>query len=117
MLCSLKNIMKWKTKDLQELVPKLREKGYYKPKQQRPIDWSSYTLNQINDLIDTINFIKNEVDMVHTRTRHTKVGKPPIDPGNLAKSIFFCPKRKDSIEYIIVVELGNVWHQCYGRDD
>ena len=91
--------MKWKTKDLQELVPKLREKDFYQPKQQRQIDWSSYTLNQINDLIDTLNFIRDEVDKVYVRVPHKKVGKPPIDPGNLAKSILFVelncvPERK-----------------------
>lgn len=89
----------FKSKDLQKLAPKLREKGYYIPKEERNIDWSAYTLNQINDIVDTLNFIRNEVDKVYTKRPHTSVGRPPVDPGNLAKAILFVelyslPERK-----------------------
>lgn len=89
----------FKSKDLQELAPKLREKGYYIPQQERGIDWSAYTINQINDIIDTLKFIRNEIDNVYQRKSHNSVGRPPIDPGNLAKAILFTelysfPERK-----------------------
>ena len=91
--------MVFRSKDLQKLVPKLREKGYYIPQKQRKIDWAAYTLNQINDIIDTLNFIKNEVDKVYQKTPHKSVGRPPIDLGNLTKAILFTelygfPERK-----------------------
>ena len=89
----------YKSKDLQKLVPKLREKGYYIPKQQRNIDWSSYTYNQINDIINSLQFIRDEVDKFHQKRIHNSVGRPPIDAGNLAKAIllaelFGLPERK-----------------------
>ena len=89
----------FKSKDLQKLVPKIREKGYYIPKQQRKIDWSAYTYNQINDIIDSLHFIRDEVDKVHQKRIHKSVGRPPIDAGNLAKAIllaelFGLPERK-----------------------
>jgi len=89
----------YKSKDLQKLVPKLKEKGYYIPKQQRKIDWSAYTYNQINDIINSLHFIRDEVDKVHKKRIHNSVGRPPIDAGNLTKAIllaelFGLPERK-----------------------
>ena len=89
----------YKSKDLQNLVPKIREKGYYIPKEQRKIDWKAYTSNQINDTIDSLHFIRDEVDRIHQRKEHKSVGRPPIDAGNLAKAIlivelFGLPERK-----------------------
>ncbi len=78
-----------KSKDFQKTVIQMRKKGFYTPKKQRKIDWSTYTLNQINDLIDTLHFIRDEVDKVHTPTKHNRVGRPPTDPGTLAKAILF----------------------------
>lgn len=91
--------MVYNSKDLQTKVAKIRKKGYYKPKKKRRIDWSAYTLNQINDLKDTLNFIRDEVDKVYVRRTTHKVGRPSVDPGNLAKAILFAefnslPERK-----------------------
>lgn len=91
-------VKKFKTKDLQILVPKLREQGYYIPKEHRLVDWGSYTVNQINDIIDTLEFIRNEVDKINFNYEK-KVGRPPTDPKNLAKAILFTelygfPERK-----------------------
>ena len=77
----------FKSKDLQKLVPKLREKGFYIPKQQRKIDWSAYTHNKINDIIDSLHFIRDEVNRVHRKEKHNSVGRPAIDAGNLTKAI------------------------------
>ena len=67
-------------KQFQKLVPKLREKEFYKWQSQRAIDWPAYTNNQINDIIDTLHFISEEVDKIHTPSMIKKVGRPPIDP-------------------------------------
>jgi transposase len=77
----------YKTKDFRKIVPKLREKGFYVPKQQRKIDWRIYTNNQIYDIIDSLHFIRDEVDKLHQRKKHCSVGRPPVDAGNLAKAI------------------------------
>lgn len=90
---------RFKSKDLQKLVPKLREEGFYKSRILRRIDWPVYTLNQINDIIDTLYFICDEVDKVYEQKQNQKVGRPPIRPDNIAKAILFSelyvfPERK-----------------------
>ncbi len=102
----------YNTKFLQKLVPVMRKKGFYKSKVQRKIDWSAYTLNQINDIIDTIHFIRDEVDKIHTVKEHKSVGRPPVDDGKLAKIILFVelfsiPERKaEGWIYLIGNHLG-----------
>jgi transposase len=92
--------MKINSKKLQNLTKKLRSnKEMYLPKIKRKIDWSAYTLNQINDIIDSLKFIKEEVDKIYQKKVEKKVGRPPIDIGNLAKAILFVelysiPERK-----------------------
>ncbi len=87
------------TEELRELVPKLREKGFYVPQAQRGIDWSAYTANQILDIIDTLHFIGSEVDRIHSPKKSGKVGRPATDEGVLAKillfiELFHIPERK-----------------------
>ncbi len=77
------------TKELQDIIPKMREKGFYVSQKQRQIDWASYTANQINDVINTLYFIKTEVDKVYCPLKNNRVGRPPIDAGFLAKGILF----------------------------
>lgn len=77
------------TKELQALVPKMREKGFYVSQKPRRIDWAAYTTSQINDILDTIRFINIEVDKVHRPIKHNMVGRPPTDAGILAKGILF----------------------------
>ena len=94
----MKDIM-FTNKQFQQLVPKLREKGFYRWQSQRPIDWPAYTLNQINDIIDSLHFIRDEVNKIHVPSTIKKVGRPAIDEGNLAKAILFTelysfPERK-----------------------
>lgn len=88
-----------KSSELRKLVPKLRERGYYIPKEQRKIDWGAYTSNQVNDIINSLHFIRDEVDRVHQKKSVRSVGRPPIDAGNLAKAIllaelFNLPERR-----------------------
>ena len=88
-----------KTKDFQEKIAQIKTKDFYEPKEQREIDWSAYTLNQINDIMDTLKFIKREVDKAYTPDKRKRVGRPPTDAGNLAKAVLFTelfgfPERK-----------------------
>ena len=78
-----------KSKDFQELVVKMRKKGFYKSKEPLSLDWHAYNTNQINDIIDSLRFIRVEVDGVHTPLRVRCVGRPATDAGNLAKAILF----------------------------
>lgn len=104
---------KYSTKILRKVVKQMRKKGFYIPKkEQRKIDWSAYTKNQIDDIIDTLHFIRDEIDKVHTPRRHNSVGRPPTDEGKLAKSILFVelfgiPERKaEGWVYLIGYHLG-----------
>src|SRR3989344_2962494 len=78
-----------KSKEFQKLVVKMREKGFYTSQVQRSIDWSAYTLNQINDLMDTLKFVRTNVDKVHEPRENNSVGRPATDAGDLAKAILF----------------------------
>ena len=87
------------TKELRELVPKLREKGFYTPQNMRKINWNAYTTNQINDIVGTLHFIRDEVDKVYTPPKKNGVGRPPTNVGSLVKAILFIelfhiPERK-----------------------
>ena len=75
------------TKQFQKLVPKLRERGFYKHKELRTIFWSEYTLAQIEEAKETLKFIKNTVDVCHQLNTKGKVGRPLTDPKYLAKAI------------------------------
>ena len=50
------------TKEFRELVPKLREKGFYQHKDIRSIDWPKYSLAQIQEAKEILEFIKVEVN-------------------------------------------------------
>lgn len=78
-----------KSKEFQELVVQMRQKGFYKSREPLPVNWKAYTANQINDIIDTLDFIRSEVDKVHQPKEHVSVGRPPVDAGCLAKAILF----------------------------
>jgi transposase len=75
------------SKDLQKLVPELRKKGFYTPKKERKINWKAYTTNQINQIIDSLNFIRDEVDKVFIQPKQKTVGRPGIKTNNLVKAI------------------------------
>ena len=73
------------SKDFQKLVVKMREKGFYLSKEKTAVDWAAYTNNQINDFVDSLKFIRSEVDKVHRPKKHVSVGRPPTDVGNWLK--------------------------------
>ncbi|MFW5872032.1 MAG: transposase [bacterium] len=84
---------------LKELVKKARSKGFYEGNTQRKVQWSIYTANQINDVLNTINFINAEVEAVPWIEPEGGVGRPATHPKKLAKAILFIelmgiPERK-----------------------
>ena len=60
----------------------------YNDKEPREIDWSAYTLSQINDSKETLLFIKDSVNKCIAPP--TKVGKPLTNPKLLTKAILVC---------------------------
>ena len=60
----------------------------YEDKEPKEINWSAYTLSQINDAKETLLFIKNSVDRCIDPPK--KVGKPLTNPKLLVKSILIC---------------------------
>src|SRR3989338_1139075 len=60
----------------------------YEDKEPKEINWSAYTLSQINDAKETLLFIKNSVDRCIDHPK--KVGKPLTNPKLLVKSILIC---------------------------
>lgn len=74
-------------KEFQQMVPLLRDKEFYEPKINRPIDWSAYTQTQIDDVEETLKFIRDSVDRTQHLPTPGKVGRPLTDPKILAKAI------------------------------
>ena len=77
-------------KEFQQLVPLLREKGFYEHQEQRKIVWPEYNLSQIEDAKDTLIFIREEVDKTEYLNTVGKTGKPLTDPKDLAKALLIC---------------------------
>lgn len=65
-----------------------KSKKIYEDKELREVNWSAYTLSQINDTKETLLFIKNSVDKCINPPR--KVGKPLTNPKTLAKAVLIC---------------------------
>lgn len=75
------------TSEFQQMVPLLREKGFYESEPNRPIDWSAYTQTHIDEVRESLNFIRDKVDETHYLPTAGKVGRPLTDPKILAKAI------------------------------
>jgi len=72
--------------DFRKLVPKLREKGFYKPQEKRKISWSEYNLAQISEATELMRKIRELVNLdalIQTKS----VGRPLTNPKDLAKAI------------------------------
>ncbi len=72
-------------REFRRLVPKLREKGFYKHQKKRVIEWKEYNLSQINEvkILDKIKKIVDTFDAVETKS----FGRPLTNPKDLAKAI------------------------------
>ena len=77
-------------KEFRAMVPLLREKGFYESEEPRKIHWPEYTLSQIKDAQETLDFIKKSVDETKYYLTKRKVGRPLTNPKDLAKAILVC---------------------------
>ena len=77
-------------KEFRKLVPKLREKGFYKHQEQRKISWPEYNLSQINEFKDALIFIRESVNSAKIINTEGRIGRPLTDAKSLAKAILFC---------------------------
>jgi len=71
-------------------VPLLRDKEFYEAEVPRRISWPEYTQTQIDDICETLAFIRDAIDGVSPMERKGKVGRPLTDPKILAKTILVC---------------------------
>lgn len=76
--------------EFRKLVPKMREKGFYKHQVERPTEWSAYTVTEVNTAAETIEFIRDAVDKAELLKTDGKVGRPLTDPKSLAKAVLLC---------------------------
>jgi len=76
--------------EFHQLIPKLREKGFYPSQKQREIDWPVYNQNEIDNIIETLNFISDAVDAIDLPPVRGKTGRPLTNPHSLAKAILLC---------------------------
>jgi transposase len=74
-------------KEFRQMVPILREKGFYEHEIPRQIFWPDYTSSQIEEASEIFEFIKNSADKTEYLSKKSKVGRPLTDPKILAKSI------------------------------
>jgi len=77
--------MKVINRQFRRLVPKLREKGFYKSQEKRPIHWKEYTLSQVEEvrILDKITLLIDSFDAKNTKS----FGRPATNPKDLAKAI------------------------------
>jgi len=76
--------------EFHQLVPKLREKGFYPPQEKREINWPIYNQNEIDNIIEVLDFIITIVDAIELPTIDGKTGRPLMNPHSLAKAILLC---------------------------
>jgi transposase len=77
-------------KEFRQMVPLLREKGFYKYEQPRPISWPEYNQTEIENAIETLQFIRDSVDETELMPCEGKVGRPLTNPKSLAKAVLAC---------------------------
>ncbi|MFQ5475328.1 MAG: transposase [Candidatus Nanoarchaeia archaeon] len=73
--------------EFKQMVPLLREKGFYEPEEMRAISWPEYNLSQIEEAKETLEFIRDTVDEIEIPFFKRKVGKPLTNPKSLVKAI------------------------------
>lgn len=77
-------------KEFRQMVPTIREEGFYEHEEPRKISWPEYNLSQIEDAKETLEFIRDFVDEAEYMKMKGKVGKPLTDPKVLAKAVLTC---------------------------
>jgi len=85
---------KYPNVEFRKLVKKTRnlkkKKKLYSAQEQRKIFWPEYNLSKINDLKETLIFIRKSVNKIKLKDDFKKVGRPSINPKSLVKAILFC---------------------------
>lgn len=74
-------------KEFRQMVPLLREKGFYEHEDPREISWPEYNFSQISEAKDLLDFIKEQVDLCSLPDQKPKVGRPLTSPKSLAKAV------------------------------
>lgn len=95
-------------KEFRQMVPTIREEGFYEYEEIRPISWPEYNLSQIEDAKETLEFIRNYVDKAEDLFLNGKAGKPLTNPRSLAKAVLVC----ESIGF--TERSGQGWLQILG---
>jgi len=77
--------MKVINRQFRRLVPKLRQKGFYRSQEKRPIHWKEYTLSQVEEvkILDRITILIDSFDAKEVKS----FGRPSANPKDLAKAI------------------------------
>ena len=86
-----KNLPNKQFRKLVEFINETRKNNLpkiYDNKEPREVNWSAYTLSQINDTKETLFFISKSIDKCVTPPK--KVGKPLTNPKSLAKAVLVC---------------------------
>src|SRR3989344_3484211 len=76
--------------EFRQLVCLMREKEFYEPEENRPIDWPRYNRAQIKEAKETLNFIRMQVDEADALLLKGKAGKPLTNSKSLVKAILIC---------------------------
>lgn len=77
-------------KEFRAMVPFLRAEEFYESEPMRKIHWPEYNEAQIQEVTETLDFIRDHVDLCKYLELKGKVGRPLTDPKILAKAILIC---------------------------
>lgn len=72
------------------MVPLLSEKGFYEYEEPNPISWPEYNQTEVENAVETLQFIRDSVDETELMPCKGKVGRPLTDPKSLAKAVLTC---------------------------
>ena len=75
--------------EFRKLVPKLREKGFYKSQEKRPVNWKRYNQSQTEEALVLLPKINELVDSCQIKKLNNK-GRKGIDVRILGKVIILC---------------------------
>ena len=73
--------------EFRQIVPLLREEGFYEHEEPRPVNWPHYTRSQVEEAKKVLEFIRDAVDESYLLVTKGKRGKPLTDPKVLAKAV------------------------------
>jgi len=76
---------------LTQIIKDVRSKKFkYTPKEDKPIDWASYTEAQLNEMNDYLSLVRSIIDEIWSEIGNIDqgdVGRPPKSCFNLAKAV------------------------------